>query len=505
MGMTEDAELLRQYTETSSEDAFTELVRRYLPLVYSAALRQVRGDQSLAKDVAQTVFVDLARKAKSLAGRELLGGWLYNSTRLAAYNIIRVNQRRIIREQKAVAMQETPEDSAPEESSEDLKLVLDEAMSKLDSVERNAVLLRFFQGKDLKEVGAALGVTEDAARMRVNRSLGKLHTLLTRRGVTLSAAALGVALTTETISAVPAGMVVSIAEGALVGAASGTGTTIAITKVLTMTKLKIGIASIIVAAGVATPLALQHNSQAKLRVENQALQSQIAELEATAAERQRVADLQVRRSETQSLADNQLRELMKLRREVAQLRADANELENLKAAHARLTDNPVVQKALKTEVRVAKLKQLIKDKPNLVIPEFYLLGEGELRRAANDFDLETEDGIRAAFASLRFRAENNFAVNLQPALKKYADSHDGQPPENVQELASYFEPPLDPALLARYKVVRFDPKLVKGGWSGGWVVSQAEPVDGIDMRWDISPVGFGPGRFEMTNEVSRAH
>jgi len=73
----------------------------------------------------------------------------------------------------------------------------------------------------------------------------------------------------------------------------------------------------------------------------------------------------------------------------------------------------------------------------------------------------------------------------------------------VQELATYFEPPVDPALLARYKVIHFDPKLVKGGWSGGWVVSQSEPVDGIDMRWSISPVGFGPDHFEPTNEVSR--
>ena len=164
-------------------------------------------------------------------------------------------------------MQENAEASALEETKSDLRLVLDEAMSKLDSVERNAVLLRFFQGKDLKEVGAALGVSEDAARMRVNRSLGKLHALLTKRGVTVSAAALGVALTSETISAVPAGMVVTIAEGALASTAMGTVTTVTIAKILTMTKLKIGIAGAIVVAGVATPLALQHNSQAKLRVE----------------------------------------------------------------------------------------------------------------------------------------------------------------------------------------------------------------------------------------------
>jgi RNA polymerase sigma factor (sigma-70 family) len=497
MGMTEDTELLRQYTETGSEDAFTELVRRYLPLIYSAALRQVRGDQSLAKDVAQTVFVDLARKAQSLAGRELLGGWLYNSTRLAAFNAMRVNQRRIIREQKAVAMQETAEQS---DANGDLKLVLDEAMGKLDSAERNAVLLRFFQGKDLKEIGAALGVSEDAARMRVNRSLGKLHALLTRRGITLSAAALGVALTSETISAVPAGMVLSIAQGALATAATGTATTLTIAKILTMTKLKIGIAGAIVAAGVAAPLAFQHNAQAKLRVENEALHSRITELEGVAAERQRVADLQAQRGEAQSLADDQLRELLRLRGEVAQLRADAQEFENLKAAHARLTNNSVVRKALATEVRVAKLKQLMKDRPNLVIPEFYLIGEGEIRGAANEFDLETEDGVHRAFARLRNRAENQFAILLQPALSRFTQSHNGQPPENVQDLATYFDPPIDPALLARYKVLHFDPKLVKGGWSGGWVVAQGQPVDYIDMRWNVSPVGFGPESFEPTNQ-----
>jgi RNA polymerase sigma factor (sigma-70 family) len=496
MGMTEDTELLRRYTETGSEDAFTELVRRYLPLVYSAALRQMRGDQSLAKDVAQTVFVDLARKAKSLAGRELLGGWLYNSTRLASFNVVRLNQRRKIREQKAVAMQETAEHS---EANGDLKLVLDEAMSKLDSVERNAVLLRFFQGKDLKEVGAALGVSEDAARMRVNRSLGKLHALLTRRGVTLSAAALGVVLASETISAVPAGMVISIAEGALASAATGGLTTLTIAKILSMTKLKIGIAGIIVAAGVATPLALQHNSQANLRVENQTLLSRITELEGIAAERQRAADLQAQRGETQSLADEQLRELLRLRGEVAQLRADARELELLKSAHSRLTNNPAVQNALETEVRLAKLKQLVRERSDLVIPEFYLLQESDFWGAASIADLDTEDGIRSAFANLRNRAENSFAILLQPALGRFTKSHNGQPPENVQDLATYFEPPIDPALLARYKVIHSDPKLVKGGWTGGWVVAQAQPVDEMDLRWNISPVGFGPEKFDPTN------
>src|SRR5437016_14083178 len=102
--MTEDGNLLRQYAQTGSEQAFSELVRRHLPLVYSAAARQVHGNSAMAKDVAQSVFIDLARKARSLANRELLAGWLYTSTRLAASKAIRSEQRRQIRERIAASM-----------------------------------------------------------------------------------------------------------------------------------------------------------------------------------------------------------------------------------------------------------------------------------------------------------------------------------------------------------------------------------------------------------------
>src|SRR5512147_1381624 len=97
--MTPDAQLLHDYATTNSQEAFGELVRRHVNLVYSTALRQVGGDTYLAKDVAQTVFTDLARKAHSLSRRPTLSGWLYTSARFAAAKAVRAEQRRRGREE----------------------------------------------------------------------------------------------------------------------------------------------------------------------------------------------------------------------------------------------------------------------------------------------------------------------------------------------------------------------------------------------------------------------
>src|SRR5215467_4583090 len=97
--MAEDGDLLLEYAQTGSEEAFSTVVRRHLPLVYSAAVRQAHGNTALAQDAAQSVFIDLAAKARSLARHELLAGWLYTSTRLAVAKAIRSEQRRQRREQ----------------------------------------------------------------------------------------------------------------------------------------------------------------------------------------------------------------------------------------------------------------------------------------------------------------------------------------------------------------------------------------------------------------------
>lgn len=272
--MIEDSELLRRYAVEHSEEAFAELVRRQVGLVYYAALRQT-GDASLAEDVTQTVFTDLARKAASLAGRPVLTGWLYTSTRFAALKARRAERRRMFREQEAHAMQELIQDS-PAADWERLRPVIDEALHTLDEREREAVLLRFFEGRSFAEVGAKLVFTEDGARKRVERALDKLHAALAQRGVTSTTAALGVALANQAGVAAPPGLAASVTGVALAGAAGGLTTTLTI-----MSMTKIGGAAAVIAVGAAV-FWWQHQANVQLQDEVATLRAQQARAPAPA-------------------------------------------------------------------------------------------------------------------------------------------------------------------------------------------------------------------------------
>jgi RNA polymerase sigma factor (sigma-70 family) len=214
--MTDSQTLLSLYSRTGSESAFRELVRRYIDLVYSTAFRLVGGDVQTAQDVAQTVFVALADKARALPKDVMLGGWLHQHTRFAAGKSMRAERRRRLRERQAAEMNAITDHS--ESNLAQVAPVLDEAIGQLAAEDRTAILLRFFERKDFRGVGDALGSSEDAARKRVDRALGKLHVLLKHRDATLSAAALGTALTVEAVTAAPVGLAASVSGVALASA-----------------------------------------------------------------------------------------------------------------------------------------------------------------------------------------------------------------------------------------------------------------------------------------------
>jgi RNA polymerase sigma factor (sigma-70 family) len=210
-----DITLLKQYA-CGDESAFKELFERYVHLVYSAALRQVRNP-SHAEEITQAVFILLARKAKSLSPKTVLSGWLYQAARLTAASLIKREIRRQRRERE-VYMQSLTE---PEASSwEQIAPLLDDAMGRLGEQDRNAIVLRFFENRTPQEVAGALKLNEVAARKRVSRALEKLRNFFAKRGVVLTTTIIAAAISGNSVQAAPialanSAVAVAIAKGAI--------------------------------------------------------------------------------------------------------------------------------------------------------------------------------------------------------------------------------------------------------------------------------------------------
>ncbi len=291
--MTESQQLLAEYAQNGSETAFRELVDSYLDLVYSAAVRLVDGDAHRAQDVTQTVFIDLARMARTLSRNVMLGGWLHRHTCFVATNTLRSERRRQSRERQAVEMNALHDD--PEINSAQIAPLLDEVVNKLDDADRTAILLRFFEQRDFRSVGEILGSTEDAARMRVTRALEKLRSLLKQRGLTTTAAALSVILTAGAVQSAPVGMAATISTAAfLTGTAVQTSTIIATGKTIAMTTLQKTIIGAALAAAIGAGIYQAHQAS-QLRSQIGMLQQQQAGLNDKIGQLQQERDDAVKR------------------------------------------------------------------------------------------------------------------------------------------------------------------------------------------------------------------
>jgi RNA polymerase sigma factor (sigma-70 family) len=231
-----DWELIQHYRRNGSERAFETVVKRHVDFVYCAALRQVR-DPSLAEDVSQAVFVLLAQKAKSFRSGTVLVSWLFRTTRYIASRALRSEYRRQRREIEAAHMNPQIIASEGDQDWERVAPVLDEALATLPDKDRDAVLLRFISRKPFNEVGAQIGVSEDAAKKRVSRALGRLKEFFMRRGTTLSVAAIAVMLGECVVRAAPAALATKITAALSAGASVATSSSATMLVKITMRDL----------------------------------------------------------------------------------------------------------------------------------------------------------------------------------------------------------------------------------------------------------------------------
>ncbi|HVU27145.1 MAG TPA: sigma-70 family RNA polymerase sigma factor [Verrucomicrobiae bacterium] len=328
MNAKSDVQLLREYAARGYEAAFAEIVRRHLALVYSAALRQVESPTA-AVDIAQSVFVDLARKAASVSEKfstdASLLGWLHRSARYAALNHLRDTRRRLTNERQA--MEQLLVNSESEADWEQIRPALDEALDNLADDDREILLLRYFENKNLREVGEQLNISDDAAQKRVSRAVEKLGEFFSKRNITIGASGLTVLISANAVQSAPMELAMTISTAAaLTGTTISTSTAIATTKVIAMTTLQKSIIGAAFVAAVGTGIFEAH--------QNFQLQNQIQTFQ------QQQASLTDQIQQLQHEHNNMTNQLADLLAENAQLKSGSNENEllRLRAKSTRLDE-----------------------------------------------------------------------------------------------------------------------------------------------------------------------
>jgi RNA polymerase sigma factor (sigma-70 family) len=441
----------------------------------------VNGDTHLAQDVAQTVFIHLARKARNLPRHVVLSGWLHRHTCYAAATAVRTERRRRTREQTAMEMRALDDNTEP--SWELIAPCLDEGLNQLSVSDRDAIVLRFLKRQDLRAVGAALGISEDAAQKRVSRALDKLRGVLSRRGVALTAAALTSVLATEAVAAAPSGLAVGVTAASLT-AATETGTTLTILKLMAATKLKAGIIGAIVVASVATPLSIQHKAHAKLRDQNEALRQQADRLAQLREENERLSNLLARAESSQRFPNEQFNEALRLRGEIGWLQAAVQELTSSK------TNEPLSREEVLASIkqlyldRVDRLKQLFLANPAEAVPELqYLTDRDWLELVEYDHHQLDPDNSRA-MSSARSKAQIHFAMTLlDDALRQYGKNNNGRFPTDLSQLVPYFKSRVDDSVLQDWTILPTSRLPSEMRTDEDWVITQKAPIHAeLDQR-----------------------
>lgn len=169
-----------------NQHAFRVLVERHSRAVFRLAFRMTGNEQD-AEDMVQETFLRAYKQLHQFDARSGFGTWLYRICTNCSIDLIRARKRR--NEEQPFAGEKFPvhwldrvasPGPSPERLTQSNQITnrLEDALKRLSEIERIAFVLRHYEGHDIEQIAAALGVQPNAAKHSVFRAVQKLRRAL---------------------------------------------------------------------------------------------------------------------------------------------------------------------------------------------------------------------------------------------------------------------------------------------------------------------------------------
>ena len=206
-----DTSLLRKWQRNSDSEAFATLVARHSGMVFATCNRILRNSAD-AEDVTQECFMELGG-VRTLVG-DSLGGLLHTLATHRSLDRLKRESRRREREIRYALGRPT----SYAVGWDDIYPHIDEAIANLPMKYRDSIIRHFLQGQTHAEIACAAGIADSTVRYRIDKGIKRVRTDLHRRGVIMSADAMGSMLGASNADAHSANLKASLGKLSVAGA-----------------------------------------------------------------------------------------------------------------------------------------------------------------------------------------------------------------------------------------------------------------------------------------------
>ena len=166
--LTDDRKVIERVLNGDSE-AFNILVRQWEKPIYNFILRMI-SDRDEAMDLCQDCFMKAFRELRTLKDRDRFSSWLYRIAHNTCLSRIRKDQGKI--------WVELDEDKGSNHVPAENRLAVEKALRQLPEDQREAVILKVFQGLKFEEIAAIQGAPVSTVKSRLYMGFEKLRSIL---------------------------------------------------------------------------------------------------------------------------------------------------------------------------------------------------------------------------------------------------------------------------------------------------------------------------------------